>query len=134
MSSIRSSRVVLRLEALRAWLTRAAREERIRLRSMARGGWRLRTLDSRVRQSVEERTVRTEEITLGVPGVSWMMEEEEEEGDEPGGRRLKVGYAVREDGVFEESDGLLDRFEDSPVRGRGVAGGEGGCGARVGRE
>ena len=68
--SIRSSSVALRLDALRAWLTRAAREERIRFRSMARVGWRLRMLDSRVRQSVEERTVRTDEMTL-CRWVSW---------------------------------------------------------------
>ena len=51
-------------EANRASFTSAARDARICFLSTARAGCRLSTRESRVRQSVHERTLRTEEITL----------------------------------------------------------------------
>ena len=50
--------------ARRAWLTRAARQERIRFLARAREGCFWRMGDSRVKLDVDERTSRTEEITL----------------------------------------------------------------------
>ncbi len=55
-------------EAVRACATSLLSSERMALRSRASWGFALSTGDSRVRQSVAERTERTEEMTQAVDG------------------------------------------------------------------
>ena len=74
---------------MRAWLTSAAREERMRLRDEERDGCWRRTGESRVRADVADKTVRIDEITLRgmFPRVSRNAQVVPGESRKPAGRQ-----------------------------------------------